>query len=147
MKWLELDYDEGPFYQTERYSLYKDKIKELLAKAVKPIRVPVHQRSWMPSDSWHRKRNANPPMTAPCRPPEGVIPSLPTDKSYVVRFRSPAEGSTVVRDLIRAMSFSTIASWTISSSPARTARRRIIFASSSTISTWRLLTSFVATTI
>src|SRR5712692_606836 len=32
MKWLELDHDEGPFYQTERYPLYKDKIKELLAK-------------------------------------------------------------------------------------------------------------------
>ena len=25
MKWLELDYDEGPFYQTERYPLYKAK--------------------------------------------------------------------------------------------------------------------------
>jgi len=24
MKWLELNYDEGPFYQTERYGLYKD---------------------------------------------------------------------------------------------------------------------------
>jgi glutamyl-tRNA synthetase len=22
MKWLQLDYDEGPFYQTERYPLY-----------------------------------------------------------------------------------------------------------------------------
>ena len=31
MKWLELDYDEGPFYQTERYPLYKQKIQELLA--------------------------------------------------------------------------------------------------------------------
>ena len=32
MKWLELDYDEGPFYQTERYGLYKDKVRELLTK-------------------------------------------------------------------------------------------------------------------
>src|SRR5438552_13032992 len=32
MKWLELDYDEGPFYQTERYPLYKARIKELLEK-------------------------------------------------------------------------------------------------------------------
>src|SRR5947207_6406099 len=32
MKWLELDYDEGPFYQTKRYGLYKDKINELPIK-------------------------------------------------------------------------------------------------------------------
>src|SRR4026207_270895 len=31
MKWLELDYDEGLFYQTERYPLYKNKINQLLA--------------------------------------------------------------------------------------------------------------------
>ena len=32
MKWLGLDYDEGPFYQTERYPLYKEKITELLGQ-------------------------------------------------------------------------------------------------------------------
>ena len=31
MKWLALDSDEGPFFQTERYPLYKEKIQELLA--------------------------------------------------------------------------------------------------------------------
>ena len=29
MKWLELDHDEGPYYQTERYPLYQEKIQEL----------------------------------------------------------------------------------------------------------------------
>ena len=27
MKWLKLDYDEGPFFQTERFPLYKEKIQ------------------------------------------------------------------------------------------------------------------------
>jgi glutamyl-tRNA synthetase len=48
-----------------------------------------------------QKEKRKPAYDGTCRPPEGVIPSLPTDKSYVVRFRSPAEGSTVVRDLIK----------------------------------------------
>ena len=32
MRWLSLDWDEGPFYQTERYPLYKENIQQLLAK-------------------------------------------------------------------------------------------------------------------
>ena len=32
MKWLELDYDEGPFYQTGRYSALQGQDQELLAK-------------------------------------------------------------------------------------------------------------------
>ena len=32
MKWLELDYDEGPFYQTERFARYRQKVQELLAQ-------------------------------------------------------------------------------------------------------------------
>ncbi|HEY9183041.1 MAG TPA: glutamate--tRNA ligase family protein, partial [Gammaproteobacteria bacterium] len=31
-RWLGLDWDEGPFYQTERYALYKEKIEQLLAQ-------------------------------------------------------------------------------------------------------------------
>ena len=32
MEWLELDYDEGPFYQTERYPLYKDKDQRIISQ-------------------------------------------------------------------------------------------------------------------
>ncbi len=34
MDWLGLSYDEGPFYQSERYDLYKGKVKELLDKGL-----------------------------------------------------------------------------------------------------------------
>ena len=30
MKWLNLDYDEGPFRQTERQAIYKENVKQLL---------------------------------------------------------------------------------------------------------------------
>ena len=100
MKWLELDYDEGPFYQTEHYPLYKDKIKELLAngKAYPCTCTPAELDA---KRQLAQKERRKPAYDGTCRPPEGVIPPLPADKSYVVRFRSPAEGSTVVRDLIK----------------------------------------------
>ncbi|MBT4259466.1 MAG: glutamate--tRNA ligase, partial [Nitrospina sp.] len=32
MKWLGLDYDEGPFRQTDRQSIYKQKVDQLLSE-------------------------------------------------------------------------------------------------------------------
>src|SRR3984893_17841928 len=32
MTWLRLEWDEGPFYQTDRYPLCKEKIRQLLAR-------------------------------------------------------------------------------------------------------------------
>src|SRR5210317_301530 len=34
MDWLGLSYDEGPFYQSERYDLYKSKVAELLERGL-----------------------------------------------------------------------------------------------------------------
>lgn len=100
MKWLGLDYDEGPFYQTERYALYESKVKELLAKGsaypcvCTPTELDTKRQLAM-------KEKRKPMYDGTCRPPEGVIPTLPTDKPYTIRFRSPADGSTIVKDLIK----------------------------------------------
>ena len=32
MNWLELDWDEGPFYQTKRFDLYKEVVAQLLVE-------------------------------------------------------------------------------------------------------------------
>jgi len=100
MNWLELDYDEGPFYQTERYSLYKEKVKELLAKgkAYPCICTPGELDA---RRQLAQKEKRKPSYDGTCRPAEGVIVPLPTDKPYTVRFRSPREGSTLVNDLIK----------------------------------------------
>ena len=100
MKWLGLDYDEGPFYQTERYPLYKEKITELLVdgKAYPCI---------CSADDLNAKRQLalkekrKPSYDGTCRPAQGEIADLPKDKPYTIRFRSPREGSTVVKDLIK----------------------------------------------
>ena len=100
MKWLELDYDEGPFYQTERYPRYQEKITELLAKGkAYPCRCTSQELDAKRQLAQKEKRK--PAYDGNCRPSEGVIPPLPADKPYTVRFRSPREGATVVKDLIK----------------------------------------------
>src|ERR671922_588882 len=100
MKWLQLDYDEGPFYQTERYPLYKLKVQELLA-AGKAYPCVCTAAELDAKRQLAMKEKRKPMYDGTCRPAPGVIPSLPADKPYVVRFRSPCEGSTVVKDLIK----------------------------------------------
>jgi glutamyl-tRNA synthetase len=100
MKWLGLDYDEGPFYQTERYPLYKDKITALLAKG-KAYPCTCTPAELDAKRQLAQKEKRKPAYDGACRPPEGVMPVLPTDKPYAIRFRSPREGSTIVKDLIK----------------------------------------------
>jgi glutamyl-tRNA synthetase len=100
MRWLQLDYDEGPFYQTERYPLYKVKVQELLA-AGKAYPCVCTAAELDAKRQLALKEKRKPMYDGTCRPPEGVIPPLPRDKPYVVRFRSPREASTVVKDLIK----------------------------------------------
>jgi len=100
MKWLDLDYDEGPFYQTERFPLYQQRVKELLATAqaypcvCTPAELDTKRQAAM-------KEKRKPMYDGTCRPPAGVVAALPVDKPYTIRFRSPSEGSTVVKDLIK----------------------------------------------
>ena len=100
MSWLELDYDEGPFYQTERYPLYKDKVNTLLAKG-KAYPCTCTPGELDAKRQLAQKEKRKPSYDGTCRPAEGVIVPLPTDKPYPVRFRSQREGSTVVKDLIK----------------------------------------------
>jgi glutamyl-tRNA synthetase len=100
MKWLELDYDEGPFYQTERYPLYKEKIKELLAKG-KAYACTCTAQELDAKRQLAQKEKRKPAYDGTCRPAEGRIPPLPTGKPFTVRFRSPRDGSTIVKDLIK----------------------------------------------
>ena len=100
MKWLALDYDEGPFYQTERYPRYQQKIQELLAEG------KAYPCTCTPAELDAKRQTAlkakqKPMYDGTCRPPAGTIPALPTDRPFTVRFRSPNDGTTVVKDLIK----------------------------------------------
>jgi len=96
MNWLGLDWDQGPFYQTKRFDLYKEVVAQLLAdgKAYKCF-CTVEEVDAM--------REAQ--MAAGEKPKYNGMwrdrTDHPTDKPYVIRFKNPQEGVVVIDDLIK----------------------------------------------
>jgi glutamyl-tRNA synthetase len=96
MDWLGLEYDEGPFYQSERFDLYKEKVQQLLAagKAYK---------CYCSSAELDAKREAallrgdKPQYDGTCR----EVAPRDDDTPYVIRFKSEQEGVTSFDDLIK----------------------------------------------
>ena len=100
MTWLNLAWDEGPFCQTERYPLYTEKTQLLLAEGkAYPCVCTSAELDAKRQQAQKEKRKFI--YDGTCRPPEGVIPALPKDKPYTVRFRSPRDGSTIVDDAVK----------------------------------------------
>ena len=100
MEWLQLEYDEGPFYQTERFPSYHEKITQLLNDSrAYPCTCTAAELDAKRQQAMKEKRK--PMYDGTCRPAHGEVPPLPTDKPYVIRFRSPSEGNTVVQDTIK----------------------------------------------
>jgi glutamyl-tRNA synthetase len=100
MKWLELEWDEGPVFQTQRLSLYRARIEELLAKgkAYPCVCTPAELDA---KRQVAQKEKRKPSYDGTCRPADGVVPSLPSDKTFTIRFRSPQSGTTVVNDRVK----------------------------------------------
>jgi glutamyl-tRNA synthetase len=95
MTWLGLEYDEGPFFQTERFDRYQAVIEQLLDKG-------LAYRCDCPKDRLDRVRDMQ--MAAKIKPrydghcrARSVDPSQP----HVIRFKNPTDGGVVIDDLIR----------------------------------------------
>jgi glutamyl-tRNA synthetase len=96
MKWLGLDWDEGPYRQTERMDIYKEHVDRLL-KAGKayycyctPEELEARRKAAMAAGKPPKYDRTCRSLTAPI---EGRTPA--------VRFLSTDEGQTIVRDMIR----------------------------------------------
>lgn len=95
MTWLGLDYDEGPFYQTQRFDRYNAVIDELLAKGLAyRCDCPKERLEKLRIDQMARKQK---PRYDGCCRLKQVDPNQP----HVIRFRNPADGVVIVDDLIR----------------------------------------------
>jgi glutamyl-tRNA synthetase len=95
MAWLGLEYDEGPFYQTERFGRYEEAIDELLAKG-------LAYRCDCPKERLEALRDRQ--MAARLKPRyDGFCRrrQVDPDQPHVVRFRNPDDGLVAVEDLIR----------------------------------------------
>ena len=96
MDWLGLSYDEGPFYQSERFGLYKEKVQELLA-AGKAYRCYCSAEDLDAKRELAMKSGGKPKYDGTCRERS----DQPADQPFVVRFRSPQEGETTFHDRIK----------------------------------------------
>ncbi len=98
MTWLGLDYDQGPFFQSERFPRYREVVQQLLdsghayhcycsKERLETLRGEQMANKQKPRYDGHCRDLSGPPAGA-------------TD-SPVVRFRNPADGEVVMEDAIR----------------------------------------------
>lgn len=96
MAWLGLDYDEGPFYQTDSFERYAAVVQKLLNED-KAYHCYCPRERLEKLREQQMKEGIKPRYDGKCRHldkvPEGVEP--------VVRFRNPQSGEVVFDDLVR----------------------------------------------
>ena len=95
MKWLGIDWDEGPFRQTHRQEIYSKKIKYLLEKG-KAYHCYCTPEELDKKKNEAKKAGHKPKYDGTCRDLKDT-PKKPS----VIRFKAPMEGSIVVEDLLR----------------------------------------------
>jgi len=96
MKWMGLDWDEGPYRQTDRFDVYRQYVERLVTEG-------KAYHCYCSAEELEERRKLALAMGKPpkydnrCRnlkePVPGVVPA--------VRFRMPQEGQTIVDDMIR----------------------------------------------
>ena len=97
LRWLGLDADEGPWFQTDRLPLYQEHVERLLHQGrAYPCYCSREEIEAMRAAQ--RARGEKPRYDGRCRhrtgaPPAGVDP--------VIRFRNPVEGTVAFDDLVR----------------------------------------------
>jgi glutamyl-tRNA synthetase len=97
LRWLGLDWDEGPFFQSERGDLYRAAAERLLASG-------FAYRCYCTPDELEAERQAaqaagrKPTYDRRCRDRGG--PPSPQAR-FTIRFKTPLDGETVVADAIR----------------------------------------------
>jgi glutamyl-tRNA synthetase len=101
MQWLELNWDEGPFYQMQRMDRYKQVIAQML-DAGTAYHCYTTQEELEAMREAQRARGEKPRYDGHWRPEAGkTLPAIPADAQPVVRFRNPAEGVVAWDDLVK----------------------------------------------
>ena len=95
LKWLELDWDEGPFYQTQRFDVYREYLQKLLDSG------DAYYCTCTPEEVEAMRQKAKaeggkPKYDGRCRDL-----NLPKTENAVIRFKAPLTGTTVVEDVIK----------------------------------------------
>ncbi len=101
MKWLELEWDEGPFYQMQRMERYKEVLAQMLANG-SAYYCYTSREELDALRAEQEARKEKPRYDGRWRPEEGkVLPAIPEGVKPVIRFRNPKEGVTGWDDLVK----------------------------------------------
>ncbi len=95
MEWLQLAYDEGPFYQTKRFDRYEAVIQEML-KAGTAYRCYCSKERLEALREQQMQNKEKPRYDGTCRHVTEV-----RSEPFVVRFKNPLEGDVIFQDLVR----------------------------------------------
>ena len=96
MKWLGLDYDEGPFRQTDRQSIYKEKVDQLISEnKAYPCFCTMEELDQNRKEA--QSKGLKPKYSGTCRNRSDQPKGIP----FVIRFKAPQEGSIIIKDLLR----------------------------------------------
>src|SRR5437867_3549204 len=97
LTWLGIDWDEGPYYQSQRMNLYRARADALLAAG-------KAYRCYCTAEELEARRQAalaagrRPAYDRTCR--DRTAPP-PGRSAFTLRFRTPLDGETVVEDLVK----------------------------------------------
>ncbi len=96
MKWLGLDWDADPIYQSQRFDVYRSYIQKMLkaGTAYKCWATPEELAAMREKATAHGKK---PMYDRRYRNFTGTEPS----GSFVVRFKTPLDGETILKDLVK----------------------------------------------
>ena len=101
LKWLGIDWDEGPFFQMKRLDRYKEAAQQLIASG-------HAYRCWATKEeleelrTQQRQKNEKPRYDGRWRPERAKAAGLvPPDRAPVIRFRTPEEGEVGWHDLVK----------------------------------------------
>jgi len=97
MAWLGLEYDQGPFYQTQRFDRYKEVIADMV-KAGTAYHCYCSKEELDAMRSAQQLAKEKPRYDGRCR--QGKGPGAASGRAPVVRFANPEEGATVVEDVV-----------------------------------------------
>ena len=97
MKWLGLEHDQGPFYQTQRFDRYKQVIAEMV-KAGTAYHCYCSKEDLDAMRADQQARKEKPRYDGRCR--HGKGPGAASGNKPVVRFKNPEEGATIVEDVV-----------------------------------------------
>lgn len=97
MAWLGLSYDEGPYYQTQRFERYMAVIEQWLAEG-KAYRCTVTKEELDALREEQMRNKQKPRYDGRCRDM-----NIPADckEPFVIRFKNPLDGDVVMNDLVK----------------------------------------------